>query len=424
MHHQFGSKFLIDILYKLGFSSSYSEVQKFELNAAATNEMQVDGITFEHMIQFVADNVDHNLRTIDGHNTFHGMGIIATITPCIKRQNKVHRATVSIEEVTALAKIDIRFHKLNNNPLTSLSFERITVVDGTDFSWKLDLLSNIAWPLRSPRLGLSAMMQIVHDGSFPGHSDVIFLPMIDMNPIDISCIYSTFQFIGKEPKRHGAHPIVTFDQPLYWKALMITCIEQPDSEIGSIILRLGGFHMEMSFLGCIGYLMRGSGLVELLETVYASTAVGHMLSGKAVARAVRAHFLVHTVLNAVLFSNVFGIQLPNVVEKNKDAAYNYETRVNASLHTNSTVDVKQNNLSTADSCPSTSQLSDATLDKDLLKTVEMFDLLLGGDITAEYVCKQDNFDRIREKVATYRQSLSKFRASSIWLQYLDMVDIL
>ena len=28
-------------------------------------------------MQFVADNVDHNSRTLDGMNTFHGMGIIA-----------------------------------------------------------------------------------------------------------------------------------------------------------------------------------------------------------------------------------------------------------------------------------------------------------------------------------------------------------
>ena len=32
-------------------------------------------------MQFVADNADHNLRTLDGHETFHGMGIIAAATP-------------------------------------------------------------------------------------------------------------------------------------------------------------------------------------------------------------------------------------------------------------------------------------------------------------------------------------------------------
>ena len=27
-------------------------------------------------VQYVADNVDHNIRTLDGHNTFHGMAMI------------------------------------------------------------------------------------------------------------------------------------------------------------------------------------------------------------------------------------------------------------------------------------------------------------------------------------------------------------
>jgi len=29
------------------------------------------------IVQFVADNADHNMRTLDGYNTFHGMGIIS-----------------------------------------------------------------------------------------------------------------------------------------------------------------------------------------------------------------------------------------------------------------------------------------------------------------------------------------------------------
>ena len=31
-------------------------------------------------MQAVADNVDHNMQTIDGKNTFQGMGIIVAVT--------------------------------------------------------------------------------------------------------------------------------------------------------------------------------------------------------------------------------------------------------------------------------------------------------------------------------------------------------
>jgi len=39
----------------------------------------------------------------------------------------------------------------------------------------------------------------------------------------------------------------------------------------------------MSFLGCIGSLMAGSGLKELFEIVYAPNAVEHIFTGKAIA---------------------------------------------------------------------------------------------------------------------------------------------
>ena len=46
------------------------------------------------------------------------------------------------------------------------------------------------------------------------------------------------------------------------------------------------------------------------ELVYAKNAVSHMLSGKAIARAVRGHFLVDAALNALLVCNTFNLPLP------------------------------------------------------------------------------------------------------------------
>ena len=48
--------------------------------------------------------------------------------------------------------------------------------------------------------------------------------------------------------------------------------------------------------------MAGTGLQELLETIFASNTVTHILSGKAVARAVRDHLLLDTALNTVLMA--------------------------------------------------------------------------------------------------------------------------
>ncbi len=56
----------------------------------------------------------------------------------------------------------------------------------------------------------------------------------------------------------------------------------------------------MSFLGSIGRIMSGSGLQDVLQLVYAPNAVDHMLSGKAVERAVRGHFLVEPHLTSMI----------------------------------------------------------------------------------------------------------------------------
>ena len=60
----------------------------------------------------------------------------------------------------------------------------------------------------------------------------------------------------------------------------------------------------MSFMGCIGYLMNGSGLKELLSTVYAKHSVEKMLNGHAYTRAIRAHLLCHQAIANIVWNGV------------------------------------------------------------------------------------------------------------------------
>ena len=76
----------------------------------------------------------------------------------------------------------------------------------------------------------------------------------------------------------------------------------------------------MSFLGCVGHLMAGSGLEQILEVVYAENAVKHILSGKAIATAVQGHLMVHAALNAMLTANAYNIPLPSLPDDTEDIA--------------------------------------------------------------------------------------------------------
>ena len=91
---------------------------------------------------------------------------------------------------------------------------------------------------------------------------------------------------------------------------MIIITEPIGSELQNVVLRLGGFHTEMSFLGCITHLMAASGLQELLKLIYSSNAVMHMLTGKAIVRAVRGHFIVDAALNALILASTFKVPIP------------------------------------------------------------------------------------------------------------------
>lgn len=152
----------------------------------------------------------------------------------------------------------------------------------------------------------NGFMQSAMQGSHPGKSGVMYLPFIDLPASNETCIYSTLNFVAEQAASCGVIPVITFDQPLYWKARKLIENAPKESPISSVVLRLGGFHTLMSFLGSIGHLMEGSGLDEIMQLIYAKDTVPHLLSGKAYARASRAHLIISTALYLVLFAELFG----------------------------------------------------------------------------------------------------------------------
>ena len=73
-------------------------------------------------------------------------------------------------------------------------------------------------------------------------------------------------------KKYGQKPIITFDQPLLFKAMNIKNLD--------ITVLLGNFHTQLNFLGAIGYVMKNSGIKEVFSTSYAENSVEKMLVGK------------------------------------------------------------------------------------------------------------------------------------------------
>ncbi len=381
LHHHFASRFLIDSLHSHGFCCSYKEVKHFEQNAAQSHGTDIPSFTSQ-FVQYVADNVDHNIRTLDGNDTFHGMGMIATITPGTKESNPIPRVNVTPRDISSIGHVPIHYYRGESLGMNAVTYGKLHDMKASDPTAHLDILWKTSIMFGVPKPAWSGMMQLLHCGKHPGKSSVMFLPMINMNPSDVTCVYSTLKFIQEHAHRHDVTPIVTFDQPLWWKALMITVT---DSALDDIVLRLGGFHTEMSFLGCIGHLMAASGLQELLELIYAPNAVVHMLTGKAIALAVRGHLIVNAALNALVLAKTFNVPLPGDEDN------------------------------TTDNVTQTTELDEAAA---------LYDKLVQGSITADQVCQEEVMTRINDSLQREADSLKSSRTATLWFQYMDMVSIL
>ena len=74
----FAPKWLVNHLYRLGYSISYDEVLRFKHSVIDSPESPIpsDG----SFCQWVAYNVDHNQITLTGRGTFHGMRVISIST--------------------------------------------------------------------------------------------------------------------------------------------------------------------------------------------------------------------------------------------------------------------------------------------------------------------------------------------------------
>ena len=309
---------------------------------------------------------------------------------------------MSPEELAAAGEINICHYRNQAGPPHRCFYKELKDLRIDDASANLDLIRKMTQPmLQHPRPGWLGFMQMVCEGHYPGQSKIAFLSVIDLQPTVMTCVYSTLSFICDHAKRYSVTPIVTFDQPLWWKAMIIVTNEPETSDLKSVVLRLGGLHIEMSFLGCIGHVMAGSGLKEFFELVYATNAAGHMLSAKALARAVRGHFLVDSALNALLVNVTFDSPLPATIGLDTETGVNLadkEGELNASVV--------------------------QAADQDLTKIEELYKELVKDTTKAKLVGSTEVVQKIAEKLESKRVSMHNQRTVTLWIQYMNMVDTL
>jgi len=216
--------------------------------------------------QFVADNVDHNVRTVDDHATFHGMGIISascsgpgiqalqqTRIPMLRAQLMTREACIGkgVPAVQFCRQSGAGLEKYIIKPLsnldTLLTAQAIRSLNTLWHAAGVPLISGGQRPL------WTGYMHSVCKGSHPLKSEVRMLLILGLNPSDMTSVKSVLAFVSKQAQvLNLPTTCITFDQPLYSKAIDIVLTENMN-----IVVRLGGFHTLMNFMGSVGYIMRG-----------------------------------------------------------------------------------------------------------------------------------------------------------------------
>ena len=161
--------------------------------------------------------------------------------------------------------------------------------------------------------------------------------------------------------------------------------------------------MEMSFLGSIGNLMAGSELQEVLQVVYASNIVNHMLSGKAVSRALREHLLVDAALHTIFLADAYNVPLPLEDDSNKP-----EEETNSKGYHDDVNSVEM-------------QVAGDTVVTDLTEATLLYGRIVASDstVSVEESCSSDVFKKLQSTLSEKKNSIT----TSTGFYNVDGVDL-
>ena len=162
------------------------------------------------------------MRTLNAENTFHGMGIIAAVKRGNFSVEHIPRRKVTNEEILKNASIEvIDYSHVEKQNLSKIEFQKLYPTCDKksliDFMWRFSVKIENHIP------SWSGLMQIVYDDKSIsyGTDRIFFLPIIDLSPSDMTCIYSTLRYVSNLAFPHKIPCNILFDQPLFWKSSKI-----------------------------------------------------------------------------------------------------------------------------------------------------------------------------------------------------------
>ena len=150
---------------------------------------------------YQADNVDHASKTMDGNDTVHVMGQMATFTPGIKTARKVPRLTVNLADLKKIGHVKLVTQQNPKAVLGKMIYGKLGGYCADEQNSNLDILWRTSLHYMKPRPLWSGSMQMLHSNMpHPEKSSAIFLPIIDLTPSDPTAVRSTLEYMSDHAK--------------------------------------------------------------------------------------------------------------------------------------------------------------------------------------------------------------------------------
>lgn len=319
LHEKTGCKDIVNLFSNYGYTASYIETKRFRKSQAQhlkdtmENEESLAEKLENCTIQFVYDNADHNVRTLDGSGTFHAMGGVMIITPyqTVTTNNYVPRLkqVPTAEIVSEMGGLELLSNEIKDySKLSEITFENLddkfphasTNIAPSNFLWAYSKTIN-----SKETSGRNGFLEKLTIDKTCDVSKIVFLPFLNAPPSHEDTIYTVLMESVRKVRSYGKkYAIVTFDLPLFMKAFeMISCAPD-DSDLKFVILRLGGFHTLMSYLKAVGFIMKDSGLKDLLCLTFGQNSVDKVFECSNYARTLRCHELAYLALIKIVISEM------------------------------------------------------------------------------------------------------------------------
>lgn len=320
VYHKTRSKDLITVLHRLGLCISYTELQRILTSVALdiTDKCSEDNIFIPSNIvpgiftQYAIDNLDFSECTLDGKSmhvtsmvmyqgcelekVLHG-GSMGSIPKRVSSKGSLGESGC-LEYLHHV--FEIRKLRRDMQPITPVDTEWILHQESGGDTSEL----NLCWA--AARLCPTKLLEV--DIDCPGWkvfnaaisqtksspTAIGYCPFIQSPPTNPNVVREALQICIKASAKLGLqHTVITQDQAIY--EISYTLRKVTPDDYPNLVLRLGGFHLLMNYLGAVGKFMTGSGLRTLLVSsqIMLEGTANKILSGKGYYQAINAHMRVH-----------------------------------------------------------------------------------------------------------------------------------